>query len=221
MLFALLLGVLVALNPCQLAISISALTFLLRRSGGTHGGRARRVVLLYAAGRTLTYVALAWALQLLFGNISEQIQASRLFDAVETALPYFLVAVAVFFLFRAIRPHHFHGECHHSGQIIKSGGTHGAFVLGLLLAFAFCPESAVMYFGMMLPASFATAIPPLVPVCFAVGAAMPVLLAGGLMMRLAQSAVHFAHRMEVFQRVLNVLTAILFLGLAGWLLVAA
>lgn len=220
MLFALLLGVLVALNPCQLAISISALTFLLRRGGGTHGGKAKRVVLLYAAGRTCTYVVLAWAMQLLFGEIATQIQASRLFTTVETALPFFLVAVAAFFLFRAIRPHHFHGECHHSGQIIKSGGTHGAFVLGLLLAFAFCPESAIMYFGMMLPASLSAAIPPLVPVCFAIGAALPVLLAGWLLMRLAQSAVHFAHRMEVFQRVLNVLFALLFLGLAAWLLVA-
>lgn len=219
MLFALLLGILVALNPCQLAISISALTFLLKKRKAEVSDSGR-VIACYALGRTTTYVLLAWLLLVFYRSLAAQIQESRIFEFVEMLLPYFLFAMSVFFLLRGLlHSHHSHGECHHSGQIIHREGRYGAYVLGILLAFAFCPESAVMYFGLMIPASISSSVPLLVPVCFAVGASLPVLAVGFLIMRLAQTAIHFSHRMETFQRILNLVFSVIFFAFAVWLII--
>lgn len=218
--FAFLLGLLVALNPCQLAISISALTYLLKHNSQTSKGAARRTVLLYVGGRSLTYIVLAWAIILVLRPYLDFIMQSHLYLWVERALPFILTVLAVFFLVRGLRPHLHHGECHHSGEVIHGRTRKGAFLMGLLLALAFCPESMVMYFGMMLPASLSSSVPLLLPVLFALGAALPVLLVGILIMRLTSLAIHFSHRMELFQRVLNFVFAALFLALALWILFA-
>jgi len=218
MLIALFLGILVALNPCQLAISISALTFLLKKRKAEISD-SWRVILCYTLGRLTTYVLLAWLILVFYTSLAEQIQQSRLFQMVETTIPYFLFAMAIFFLLRGLfHSHHSHGECHHSGQIIHHEGRYGAYVLGVLLAFAFCPESAVMYFGLMIPASISSSTPLLCPICFAVGASLPVLVLGFLIMRLAQTAIHFSHHMEMFQRILNLIFSLLFFLFAVWLI---
>lgn len=217
---AFLLGLLVALNPCQLAISISALTFLTKHGAPASVVSARRTILLYVGGRSVSYVLLAWIIILALQPYMDYFMQSRLYQWVETALPFVLLAVAVFFLVRGLHPHLHHGECHHSGEVIHGRKRKGAFLMGLLLALAFCPESMVMYFGMMLPASFTSSAPLLVPVFFALGAAMPVLLVGWLMLRLASLAIHFSHRMELFQRILNFVFAGLFILLAFIILFA-
>lgn len=219
MLFALLLGILVALNPCQLAISISALTFLLKKRK-VEIPNSWQVILCYALGRTTTYILLAWLLLLFYRSLAEQIQQSHLFQIVEMLLPYFLFAMAIFFLIRGLfHSNHSHEECHHSGQIIHHEGHYGAYALGICLAFAFCPESAVMYFGLMIPTSISASMPLFVPVCFAVGASLPVLTVGFLIMRLTQTAIHFSHRMETFQRILNLIFSVIFFAFAVWLII--
>lgn len=49
-------------------------------------------------------------------------------------------------------------------------------MVGLLLALAFCPDGAVLYFGMMLPLTIAENHSVMIPIFFAIGAAMPLLV---------------------------------------------
>jgi threonine/homoserine/homoserine lactone efflux protein len=58
---------------------------------------------------------------------------------------------------------------------LARGGIWGAFLLGILFALAFCPTSAVFYFGMLIPMSASTAGGVLLPVVFALATALPVI----------------------------------------------
>ncbi len=211
---ALLLGLLVALNPCQLAINASALTYLHKNSAD--GKASFRKGLLYAAGRTLTYTLLGWALALIVtrGNTTDGIR--NLLSKGESILPYALLIVGLFLIFRALRSHkHRHGDsCHNSGHIIRLGGNGGPFLLGTLLALAFCPESAIFYFGMMLPLAASSSAGWTVPLAFALSAAIPVIILSWLITQAMHRAHRFEHSFANFQKWLNIITGAVLIAIA-------
>ncbi len=212
---ALLLGLLVALNPCQLAINLSALTFLHKNSADNK--TSLRKGLLYAAGRTLTYTLLAWILTFIITQSSSIEWIRNILSKGESVLPYILIAVGVFLIFRTLQAHHHHhGEsCHNSGYIIRRRGTSGAFVLGTLLAFAFCPESAIFYFGMMLPLASSGTTGWAVPLVFALAASLPVLLLSWLISKAIRKAQRFSNTFDKFQQWINLITGILLITIAS------
>ena len=218
LLTALLLGLTVALNPCQLAINISALTYL------ANNDKFHRIFfirgLLYALGRMTTYSVLGWLLMLVI-SIGLRIDLfQNILSKAEVAVPYFLLLLAAIFLYRAFHRHHHNDSCHNSKQIIRANGKFGAFVLGALLAFAFCPESAVFYFGMMLPLGISSHIGWLIPLFFSLATISPVfVIAYFIRQAMMSSARRFEHRMELFQMTINIVSAIVFALLAIWLLI--
>lgn len=218
LLTALILGLLVAINPCQLAINVSALTYIIKKD--TVSKDKWTHPLLYILGRSLTYTIMAWTLICLIGG-GKNIEAVQvLLSKGEDILPYFLILMGAFFLYRGIHVHrHEHGDdCHNCGQIIQRNGPLGALTLGLTLALAFCPESAVFYFGLMLPLATTSTAGLLVPPVFAVGAALPVLCIAFIMQKATDKAKSLSHSMEHLQRVLNILTGVIFVIIAVLLL---
>lgn len=212
---SLLLGILVAINPCQLAINISAITYLVKKNVGEKTPYHHH--LLYVLGRSITYTLLAWILICLLGGGKNIEGVQAILSRGEEIAPYVLVAMGLFMLYRGLHHHvHEHGDdCHNSGTIIKRNGPLGALILGMTLALAFCPESAVFYFGVMLPLSVTSVAGPLVPVCFAIGAAFPVVVLAFVMHKAANRVVNVTHALEHLQQVLNIITAIIFFVLAG------
>lgn len=209
---AFILGLLVALNPCQLAINVSALTFLSKRSA--HHRELMRKGWVLAIGKGVTYTLLGWV-AVFFLRQSAQLEFfQHILSYGEAFLPYALFALALFLIARALWSHHHHGgECHHCDETIRGKGHLGAFVLGLTLALAFCPESALLYFGMTLPLgidSGSVAISLLIPALFAVGAMLPVAVMAYVMAVAKREALHLSHHMHHFQRVLNLIVACLF-----------
>ena len=216
---ALFLGLFTALNPCQLAISMSALAFL------TPHGSTQKVplkkVFAYVMGRCFSYIALGWILKAIFlltgtNDFSNQWKSSVVTRWIDIVLPYVVLAIAMLFLWRAFRPLHKHDSCHNSGPIIRKEGHLGAFFLGVILAFAFCPESAVFYFGCMMPMALNANMGWFVPVYFALAAAVPVILFGVVMIVTADRVKRFSHVVGTVQRVVNAVFGVLCLGLALW-----
>ena len=209
---AFIIGLLVALNPCQLAITASALTFLSKDRA-----RERTIWLngiFYSLGRFCAYLLLGWAC--LFVDI---VFDERLTVIVERLLPYFLILFSIFFLIRAFRRrHHHHDLCHNSGFIIHRFGRGGSFLLGFLLAFAFCPESAILFFGVVVPLSFSVPEGWGVAPIFSLSVILPSLLLTWLMAHASQAAAFFQLRMERFQFWSNLLLGIVFIVVALLLL---
>ena len=209
LLAAFVLGVLVALNPCQLAISISALAYEYRNGKKFLDG------IIYALGRTLTYALLGWVTMCLVGGGSNVAGLQNVLAKAEVAVPYVLIGIGIYLLYRAFRRHHHHGDdCHNSGKIIKRNGPLGSLVLGMTLALAFCPESAIFYFGMMIPLSISSNVGAMVPLVFGLAASIPVIIIAWLMHKAVNGATKLSHGFEHFQQWLNGVTGILFILIA-------
>lgn len=213
LLAAFVLGVLVALNPCQLAISISALAYEYRNGKRFFDG------IVYAFGRTITYTLLGWVTMCLIGGGSNITGLQHLLSKAEAAVPYVLIAMGCYLIYRAFHHHHHDGEnCHNSGHIIKRNGPLGSLILGMTLAWAFCPESAIFYFGMMIPLSISSNVGAAVPLVFGLSASLPVVVIAWLMHKAVHGAARLSHGFEHFQQWLNGITGLLFIAIAILLL---
>ena len=207
LLAAALLGLLAALNPCQLAINLSALTYL---------GPFLKRGLTYVLGRGLTYLLLGWGgcfLVLQFSFVlPNHLQDTELLSYLEKAI---FLLVGTFFLYRFLHVHRHDGSCHNSRFYIRRDGRRGPLLLGCLLALLFCPESAVIFFGMMLPIgamNLTNAI--LVPFLFAVTSLVPLLILLFLFYRASATLQRYERAMDYIQRITNMLLALLFIILA-------
>ena len=214
---AFILGLLVALNPCQLAINLSALTYLKARS--EDGRELRRKGIIYILGRTFSYSLLGIILMLFIrkglsiGNVQHWLSRG------EALLPFLLFALAAFLLYRTFHHHQHHGgECHNCGTAIRRSGPSGALVLGLLLAFAFCPESAIIYFGTVIPLSVANAMGWVALIMFAFAAAVPVIILLWFMQSATKHATRFQHRFSHFQQWVDGLMALACVAAGVWML---
>jgi cytochrome c biogenesis protein CcdA len=209
LLTAFVLGLLVALNPCQLAISVSALAYEYRNGKRLIDG------LVYALGRTITYTAMGWVTMCLIGGGANVVGLQQVLSKAEVILPYVLMALGLYMLYRAFHRHHHHGDnCHNSGRIIKRNGPLGSLVLGMTLAFAFCPESAIFYFGMMIPLSISSSVGAIVPLVFGLSASIPVVAIAWMMNKAVNGAERLSRGFEYFQQGLNGVTGLLFIAIA-------
>jgi len=219
LLAAFILGILVAINPCQLAINMSALTYLIRQA---HYRHPLRIIMLYTLGKTISYTALGWVMMCLIGGGRNIDGIRNMLSKAEIVVPYILIALGFFMIYRAVRPHHHHNgdNCHHSGQMIHRNGPLGAIILGVTLAFAFCPESAVFYFGLMLPLSITSSAGAMIPLIFALAASIPLILMALIIKKTLSEIENISHIIGHAQQLINGGIGILFIVMAVIMLLA-
>lgn len=214
LLAAFVLGVLVALNPCQLAISVSALAYEFRN------GKKLKDSIIYALGRAITYTVLGWFTLCLIGGGRNIDGIQETLSYAEVVVPYVLIALGIYLLYRTFHHHHHDGNnCHNSGKIIKRNSSLGSLILGMTLALAFCPESAIFYFGMMIPLSLSTHVGAVIPLVFGLAASLPVIAIAWLMYKAVNNAERLSRGFERFQQCLNGVTGVLFIVIAILLLI--
>jgi cytochrome c biogenesis protein CcdA len=63
---------------------------------------------------------------------------------------------------------------HHKS--IAESGAPGAFLLGFIFALAFCPISAALYFGSLIPLALNSKIGAVLPLVYGIGTGLPVLV---------------------------------------------
>lgn len=167
---AFILGVLVALHPCPLATNIAAMGYI-----GKDIEDRRRVFLsglLYTLGRTISYSLLGWLIIVLLRSGVSVLHLGDFFTTWgERLLGPLLIIIGVYLLYNDLLHHHEHVPR------LPFGGKHTTpFVLGLLFALAFCPESGIVYFGMLMPMSLESSWGYILPVSFAIGTGLPVII---------------------------------------------
>jgi cytochrome c biogenesis protein CcdA len=138
---------------------------------------------LYAAGRTLAYVALGaaavWSLMSMVA-VSSFLQQTfpRLLGPLLIVLGLLLLG-----LFRVSLPGF--GWSERLKSQVDRLGVWGAGLLGIVFALSFCPVSAGLFFGGLVPLATEHGSPLLLPAAFGLGTALPVaafavLLAAGV-----------------------------------------
>lgn len=169
---AFILGLMTAIAPCPLATNISATAFIAR-----HVTDKRRVLLsgvLYTLGRAVSYTAIGWLIY--FG--AGKFQIARIFQSYgERILGPVLILLGLILL--GAIPLRFLDKLSPSDAMserLAKGGIWGALALGLIFALAFCPYSGALFFSMLVPMTMQENGGLLMPVIFAIGTGIPVIV---------------------------------------------
>ena len=206
------LGLLTAISPCPLATNIAAIGYI-----GKHVDTPRRTFvsgLLYAAGRVVSYGVLGAVLISVLRAGESVFQIQRLLSGRGgVVVGIVLMVVGVFMLVSERLNLRGFGYSGGNGQGLAAKGAWGALLLGMLFALAFCPTSAVFYFGMLIPMSAHAAYGYWLPVLFALATALPVLIVAWILAFSVGSISRFYQTTAIVQRWLNRIVAILFIGI--------
>ena len=165
------LGILTAISPCPLATNIAAVSFLGRDV--TRSGRVVLSGLAYTLGRSLAYVGIA---MLVVASVLTVPGASWfLQEQANRILGPLLVVIGALVLgwIRIPVPSVGIGEA--VRRRAASMGILGAGLLGVLFALSFCPVSAGLFFGSLIPLSVSARSVVAYPALYGVGTGLPVL----------------------------------------------
>jgi len=168
---ALWLGILTSLSPCPLATNIAAISFVSRDIGSTY-----RVILrglLYTLGRVLAYVLLGalivWSL------LSLPVVAQALQNHMPKIVGPILLLVG-FILLEWVSFGGFDSKLLEKARNrITFTTLWGPVALGVLFALSFCPVSAGLFFGSLVPLALSGESVVLLPTVYGVGTALPVI----------------------------------------------
>jgi len=169
---ALWLGILTSIGPCSMATNIAAISFIDRRIG-----RTRMVFLtglLYTIGRMLTYIVLGilfvtTALSVPHVSYLLQKYMNKLLGPVLIVVGMILLELISFNLSGS-------GVSEKMQKSIESLGIYGAGLLGIIFAMSFCPVSAALFFGSLIPLSLKYDSGFVLPAVYGLGTGLPVFL---------------------------------------------
>jgi cytochrome c biogenesis protein CcdA len=164
------LGILTAISPCPLATNIAAISFI-----GRKVGQAKHVIfsgLLYSVGRILTYIGLGALITTGLFSMSQvslflQKHMNELLGPIMILLGLILlgwIGSGASFMINSTKLQ----------EKAKSGGLIWAVPIGVIFALSFCPVSAGLFFGGLLPMAFNEESIFLIPFFYGLGTAVPV-----------------------------------------------
>ena len=169
---ALWLGILTSISPCPLASNVAAISFLSKKI--THPVLVFISGLAYTLGRMVSYTILGWII--ISSLLSVPQVAQFLQKYMGKALGPLLILTGLILLeIVTIRlPGLSLSQKHHT-KLAESGAP-GAFLLGFIFALAFCPISAALYFGSLIPLAINSKSGIVLPFIYGIGTGLPVLV---------------------------------------------
>lgn len=168
---ALWLGILTSISPCPLATNIAAVSFLSKKI--THPAMVFTSGLAYTLGRMVAYAVLGW---IIISSLLSVPQVAQFLQKYMVRALGPLLIVTGLFLLEVITlklPGISLSQKYHN-KLVESGAP-GAFLLGLIFALAFCPVSAALFFGSLIPLALNSKVGTLLPFVYGVGTGIPVL----------------------------------------------
>ncbi|MDZ7612266.1 MAG: aromatic aminobenezylarsenical efflux permease ArsG family transporter [Candidatus Moranbacteria bacterium] len=205
---AFLLGILTSISPCPLATNITAIAYISKEiktikytlfSG-----------LFYTLGRGISYTLLATLIY--FGVSSFQIKL--IFEGWgDKVLGPILIVIGLIML--NVIKINIGGKGEKIEKLKKwlaRKGYIGSILLGMLFALAFCPYSAVLFFGVLIPLVLSSGESLILPPLFALGTGLPVIIFSFLIafsMKKVSRAFQVAQKVE---KVMRYVVAIIFIG---------
>lgn len=201
------LGVLTAVSPCPMATNVAAIGYLARSSKSL----ALQLLagLLYTLGRALAYTLVGSLIT--WGLLSAPVLSNVLQKHLGQLMGPILVWVGMVLLDLLPGLPSF-GNSAWLGNRVANLGIAGSGLLGFLFALAFCPVSAALFFGTLLPIAVNQRSTWLLPTLFGIGSALPV-LGFGILLTFARASATKAF--GCLQR-----AELWLLPATGWLLVA-
>ena len=204
---AFILGLMTAISPCPLATNITATAFISKNISSK-----RKVFLsglLYSLGRGFSYTAIG--LILYFG--ASKFHIARFFNQNgEKYLGPLLIIIGLIML--NVIKLNFLGKSNFQERLsekFKDKGLLGSFLIGVVFALAFCPYSGALFFGMLIPMTISSANGLYLPIIFAFGTGLPVILFTYLLAFTAGKVGVFYNRITKIEKVMRTVAAVVFI----------
>jgi cytochrome c-type biogenesis protein len=208
------LGLLTSISPCPLATNIAAVSYISRNFGSS-----KKVLwsgLLYAAGRMLTYVVIA---VLAVASLLSLPEVSFFLESnMHKIIGPLLIIVGIILL--DVIPLSFSGSLVGNSFQEKAGkwGLWGSGLLGIVFALTFCPLSAALFFGSLIPLAVDGKSSIMMPSVYGLGTALPVVAFALLMAFSVKSIGKVFDKLTQIEKWVRKLTAIVFIGAGIYLL---
>lgn len=203
------LGILTAISPCPLATNIAAVSFIARRIDRPRAALATGA--LYAVGRSAVYVALA---ALLVASLLAAPTVSHwLQKYMNKLLGPVLILVGMLLLGLIAMPVGTGGLGEKLARRVQNWGIWSGLALGVIFALSFCPSSAAIFFGSLVPLSVKFESSWLLPGVYGFATALPVVAFGALIAVGGQAVGSVFSRVAEFERWARRLTGGLFIAI--------
>jgi cytochrome c-type biogenesis protein len=204
---ALWLGILTSISPCPLATNIAAVSYI-----GKQVSDIRRVLIsgiAYSIGRMLTY--------LVTGAVV--VAGLQSIPSVSIFLQHYMIMVigpvlilAGMFLLEMIGSGITGPNVSASvKRFADTGGILGAGILGIIFALSFCPVSAALFFGSLIPLAVSRESVILLPSVYGIGTGLPVLGFAMLIAISAKSVGVWFNTLKVFELWARRATGVIFI----------
>lgn len=205
---ALWLGILTSISPCPLATNIAAISYIGRRVDSPR--QVFMAGLLYTTGRTVTYLVLGI---LLVASLLSAPHISHLLQKyMNKLLGPILILVGMFLLEMIKFTTSGSGISGRMQKRVETWGIWGAALLGIVFALSFCPTSAALFFGSLIPIAVKYNSSVLAPVVYGIGTALPVLVFALLIALGTRSIGAAFNKIAQVERWARRITGVIFLG---------
>jgi len=208
LLAAFFIGLMTALSPCPLATNITAIAYISKKIDS--GKRTLMAGFVYTLGRMFTYVLLAS----LIVYIGVNVQGISLFlqKYGEKIIGPLLIFIGLI-MFNIIKlPSLKSGErIDKLKEKLSEKGYLGAFLLGVIFALAFCPFSAVLFFGMLVPLALKFSDGILIPSIFALATGLPVIIFSFILVFSVSKLGSIMGKVQKFEKWMRYFVALVFI----------
>ncbi|AQQ55288.1 urease accessory protein UreH domain-containing protein [Planococcus lenghuensis] len=169
--FALLLGIIGAMTPCQFTGNIGAVTFYGNKS--LQQGVAWKDILFFNAGKVTVFTGLGLLVWLLGTGIENELTAY--FPWIRKMIGPLFIIVGIFML-GLIKIRWTVPLLQLPSRLFKDGET-GSFLMGASFSLGFCPTMFILFFFTLMPVAVSTSYGVVLPGLFALGTSLPLFIA--------------------------------------------
>lgn len=166
------LGVLTSISPCPLASNVAAVSFLSKKI--VHPALVFISGIAYTLGRMVSYTALGWVIINSILSVPQTAQFLQRFMG-KALGPILIITGLLLLEVITLRLPGIALSEKHNNRLVESGAP-GAFMLGFIFALAFCPISAALFFGSLIPLALNSKAGMLLPLIYGAGTGFPVLI---------------------------------------------
>lgn len=204
---AFVLGLMTSISPCPIATNITATAFISKNISNKKKVFFSGII--YSLGRAFSYTTIG--LILFLG--ASKFHIARFFQQNgEKFLGPLLIIIGLIMLnvikLNFIRKTNFTDNL---AEKFKGKGLLGSFMIGVIFALAFCPYSGALYFGMLIPMTITSAKGLYLPIIFAFGTGLPVILFTYLLAFTAGSVGVFYNKIAKIEKVMRFVAGVVFI----------
>ena len=204
---ALWLGILTSISPCPLATNVAAISFLAKKI--THPFFVLLSGIAYTVGRMATYATLGLILINSILGIPQVAQFLQKYMVKALGPILIITGLILLDIIKINFPGLSLSQKHHN-KLVEAGAP-GAFLIGAIFALAFCPVSAALFFGSLIPLALQSKIVVTLPYIYGIGTGLPVLAFAVAIAAGITSLSHWFHKLTKIELWMRKITGGIFI----------